>query len=329
MHHRNTPLPTTSLGASGIHVGLQGLGCMGMSEFYGPTDLSAAETTLRRALELGVTLLDTADMYGLGANELFLGPFVRTNRASVVLATKFGFTRNATNPNDWAVSNRPEHIRAAAEASLQRLGVEVIDLYYMHRRSPEIPLADSVGAMAELVGAGKVRALGLSEVTADELREAHAIHPIAALQSEWSVFSRDLEVDIVPLAVQLGVAVVPYSPLGRGMLTGQSFFSAKLASDDMRQYSDRFSATNREANRRLVASIDAVAAARGISTAQTALAWVYTRAQQMGVVAVPIPGTRKLDRLEENVAAATLRLTTGEMATLDPLALSVQGRRSV
>jgi aryl-alcohol dehydrogenase-like predicted oxidoreductase len=329
MHKLKGPLPTALLGASNIQVGLQGLGCMGMSEFYGSTDPAEAEATIRRALELGVTMLDTADMYGFGANEKFLSPFVQAHRSRVVIATKFGFTRTATNPNDWSVSNRPEYIRAAAEASLQRLGVEVIDLYYMHRRTNEVPLAESVGAMADLVSAGKVRALGLSEVTEKELREAHAIHPIAALQTEWSVFSRDLEQDIVPLAVQLGVSIVPYAPLGRGMLVGKAFFETALQADDMRQYSARFSAENRESNQRLVACLESLSIERGVSTAQLALAWVYTRAQQMGVVAVPIPGTRKLGRLEENVAAATLRLTLDEMLALEPLAQAVRGARSV
>ncbi|ARN20650.1 aldo/keto reductase [Piscinibacter gummiphilus] len=324
MQNPSFELTRTRLGKDGPWVGSQGLGCMGMSEFYGVTDTAEASATLARALSLGVTLFDTADMYGLGANESFLAPFVRANRDRVVIATKFGYTRTPEHPDDWSLCNRPEYIRAAVDRSLQRLGVDVIDLYYMHRRAPDVPLQESVGAMAELVAAGKVRALGLCEVSATELREAHAIHPIAALQSEWSVFSRHIEDEVVPTAVSLGVTLVPYAPLGRGLLTGQAF-STTLSPDDSRQHFPRFQPGNRAANARLVAALDAMATARGVSSAQLALAWLQQKAAQMHATIVPIPGTRRRTRLEENVAATAIRLDADTMAALEPLAESVQG----
>lgn len=317
-------LPRVPLGAEGPWIGSQGLGCMGMSEFYGATDTTEARATLERALSLGVNLFDTADMYGLGANETLLAPFVRAHRSQVVIATKFGYTRTAQRPDDWGLDNRPEYIRAAVERSLQRLGIEVIDLYYMHRHTPDVPLEESVGAMAELVHAGKVRQLGLCEVDAAQLRRAHAIHPIAALQSEWSVFSRRIESEVVPAAAALGVAVVPYAPLGRGLLTGQAF-AAGLSHDDARRHFPRFQPGQRGANAQLVATLDALASARGSSSAQLALAWLYARAREMGVALVPIPGTRQRRRLEENLAATQLRLEPREMALLEPLANAVQG----
>ncbi|MET0336652.1 MAG: aldo/keto reductase [Caulobacter sp.] len=318
-----TPLPTVPLGDSGLHVGAQGLGCMGMSEFYGATDKDAARDTLERALDLGVTLFDTADMYGQGANETFLGSFIRAHRGRALIATKFGYPR-ANDPNDWSLDNRPDYIRAAVEASLRRLRVETIDLYYMHRRDPSVALTESVGAMADLVEEGKVRALGLCEVTADELREAHAVHPIAALQSQWSLFSRSLENEVAPAARALGVTLVPWAPLGRGMLTGAAFAEG-LAQGDARQGFPRFSPENLAINQRLVAHIEALAAERGSTASQVALAWLYGQARKIGVSVVPIPGTRKRARLEENVAAANIVLTDEEMADLAPLASAVAG----
>ena len=320
-------IPTTRLGARGPIVGVQGLGCMGMSEFYGASDDAESLATLEHALDRGVTLIDTADMYGLGKNEELIGPVVRARREEVVIATKFGFERRPDDPTYFGKNNRPEHIRAAAEASLRRLGVEVIDLYYMHRRVPEVPLADSVGAMAELVKEGKVRHLGLSEVSAEELREAHAVHPITALQSEWSLFSRDVEASVVPAAAALGVAFVAYSPLGRGMLTGEG--SAGRAGTDIRNWLPRFTGENGDANAQLVAQVRALAAARGVTAAQLALAWVHHRAEVHGLTVVPIPGTRKRVRLDENVEAATLSLTPAELAALEPLAAAVMGARAV
>lgn len=317
-------LARVSLGRGGPLVGRQGLGCMGMSEFYGQTDAREALATLDRALELGVNLLDTADMYGVGENERFLGGFVRAHRERVVIGTKFGYARTPQQPDDWSLDNRPEHIRRAVEASLQRLGIETIDLYYMHRRDPAIPLEESVGAMGALVAAGKVRALGLSEVNAQELRAAHAIHPIAALQSEWSLFSRGIEREVVPAAAELGVAVVPYAPLGRGLLT-QSHFAARLGAGDARLNFPRFGAENAQANAPLVAQIEQLASARGVTAAQIALAWLHAQGGRLGVALVPIPGTRHRQRLEENVAAASIALSDVEMLTLDAMAGQVRG----
>lgn len=297
---------------------------MGMSEFYGETDEVESRATLDRALDLGVTLFDTADMYGLGANEEFLSPFVRAHRERVVIATKFGFARTQETPSDWSLDNRPEFVRAAVERSLRRLGVETIDLYYMHRRDPGVPLADSIGSMARLVEDGKVRWLGLSAVSAEELRAAHAVHPIAALQSEWSIFTRDIEQEIIPTAVELGVAIVPYAPLGRGMLTGRSF-AAGLATGDAREQFPRFAAENLDANARLVAKIEEIAVHLGSTPAQLALAWLLARAGELGVTAVPIPGTRKRSRLEENLAAASRQPGHDTMSALEPLAAAVQG----
>ncbi|MFI5528469.1 aldo/keto reductase [Kitasatospora sp. NPDC051853] len=320
-------LPTVPLGRGGRLIGTQGLGCMGMSEFYGPTDTAEALATLDAALEAGVTLFDTADIYGSGANEELIGPFVRANRDRVVLATKFAIERRAEDPRYRAVRNDPEYIRSAVDASLKRLGVDEIDLYYMHRRDPAVPLAESVGAMAELVRAGKVRELGLSEVTGAELREAHAVHPIAALQSEWSVFSRDVERTAVPAAAELGVTFVPYSPLGRGFLTGSFTAAETLSEDDYRRHHPQFSGPNAAANAALVEPIRAIAAERGLTPAQVALAWVHQRAAVHGLTVVPIPGTRKRTRLAENTAAATVELTGAELALLEPVAEKVTGDR--
>ncbi|GAA0694725.1 aldo/keto reductase [Kitasatospora atroaurantiaca] len=320
-------LPTAVLGSNGPTVGIQGLGCMGMSEFYGPTDTAEALATLDAALDLGVTLFDTADVYGSGHNEELIGPFVRANRDKVVLATKFAIERRADDPAYRGVRNDPAYIRSAVDASLRRLGVDVIDLYYMHRRDPAVPLADSVGAMAELVQAGKVRHLGLSEVTGDELREAYAVHPIAALQSEWSIFSRDVERTAVPAAAELGVAFVPYSPLGRGFLTGSFAAAEELTEGDYRRNHPQFSGANAAENAALVAPIQKIAAGRGATAAQVALAWVQQRAEVHGLTVVPIPGTRKRSRLAENTAAASLRLTAEELAELEPIAGQVAGTR--
>jgi len=317
-------LPQVQLGRNGPFVGMQGLGCMGMSEFYGATNEPEARLALARALELGVTMFDTADMYATGANETFLAPFVRANRKQVFIATKFGYSRTAENPNDWSINNRPEYIRSSVDRSLKRLDIETIDLYYMHRRDPTIPLADSVGAMAELVAAGKVRWLGLSEVSADELREACAIHPICALQSEWSLFSRKLERDVIAVAAELGTAIVPYAPLGRGLLTGAAF-SNTLSEDDARRNFPRFSFEHRDTNQRLILKIEELAANRGVTSAQVALAWIYTQAKQLKVTAVPIPGTRKQSRVEQNVLSISLVLSQNDMEILDRLAAAVQG----
>lgn len=324
----NEKLPTVPLGTGGPAVGVQGLGCMGMSEFYGPTDEGEALATLETALDAGVTLFDTADIYGLGANEEFIGPFVRANRADVFLATKFGVVRRADDPHYRAVRGDRAYVRGAAEASLKRLGVDVIDLYYAHRLDTTVPIEETVGAMAELVTEGKVRYLGLSELTGPELRTAHAVHPIAALQSEWSLFSRDVERSAVAAAKDLGVAFVPYSPLGRGFLTGAFADASKeLAGGDFRKFQPRFTGENAVANGALLAPVHKIAEVHGVTAAQVALAWVHQRAEVHGLDVVPIPGTRRRSRLRENVAAAALRLTADELALLEPVASRVVGDR--
>ncbi|MFJ5935515.1 aldo/keto reductase [Streptomyces sp. NPDC093071] len=324
-----TRIDTVRLGGQdGPEVGVQGFGAMGISEFYGATDEAAARDTLDAALEAGVTLIDTADIYGSGANEEFLAPFLAAHRDEVVLATKFAIERRADDPSYRGIRNDPAYIRSAVENSLRRLGVETIDLYYMHRRDPQVPFAESVGAMAELVREGKVRFLGLSEVTGPELREAHAVHPIAALQSEWSLFSRDVERSAVGAAADLGVTVVPYSPLGRGFLTGAFADAAKdLPDGDFRTHQPRFTGENAERNAALLDPVRKIAAAHGATPAQIALAWVQRRASVHGLTVVPIPGTRKRSRLLENAAATRITLTDAELAELEPIAGLVAGDR--
>jgi aryl-alcohol dehydrogenase-like predicted oxidoreductase len=321
-------LPTTALSTAGPVVGLQGLGCMGMSAFYGaPADADESRAVLERALELGVTLFDTADAYGQGRNEELLAPFVQANRDRVVLATKFAIRMRDDDATYRGIDNSPEYIRTAVEASLKRLGIDAIDLYYMHRRDPAVPLVDSVGAMAELVAQGKVRHLGLSEVTGAELREAHAVHPIAAVQQEWSLFSRDVERSLVPVAAELGVGLVPYSPLGRGFLAGAFASAAELPAGDFRHNQPRFTGDNAERNVALLEPLRRIAADHGASPAQVALAWVQQRADVHGLAVVPIPGTTKRTRLEENVGAAALRLTAADLDALEPLSGQVAGDR--
>lgn len=315
------------LGKGGPVVGVQGLGCMGMSEFYGDTDEVAARATLDAALAAGVTLFDTADVYGRGANEEFLAPFVAAHRDEITLATKFGIERT-DDPRYRGFRNDRAYVRQAVEGSLRRLGVDVIDLYYMHRRDPAVPFSESVGAMAELVREGKVRHLGLSEVTGPELCEAYAVHPIAAIQSEWSLFSRDVERSAVGAAAELGVAFVPYSPLGRGFLTGAfADASAELSADDYRRYQPRFTGDNAKANAALLAPVREIAAAHGATPAQIALAWVHQRAAVHGLTVVPIPGTRKPGRVAENTAATRITLSGPELALLEPIAGRVAGDR--
>jgi aryl-alcohol dehydrogenase-like predicted oxidoreductase len=326
--HDTTPLPTAPLGADGPQVGVQGLGCMGMSWAYGPTDADSSRATLERALELGVTLYDTADAYGSGENETFLSPFFRAHRDEVTIATKFALQLDPDDPARRIIRNEPSYIRQAIEASLRRLDVEVIDLYYMHRRDPKVPIEETVGVMAELVEQGKVRHLGLSEVTGEELRAAHAVHPIAAVQSEWSLFSRDVERTAVPAARELGVAFVPYSPLGRGFLTG-SFADAatELSENDFRRTQPRYTGDNAAANRALLAPIRRIAEAHGASAGQIALAWVQQQADVWGLTVIPIPGTTKRHRVEENAAATRITLSEPELAELNAIAEKVAGDR--
>ncbi|MFF8449574.1 aldo/keto reductase [Streptomyces leeuwenhoekii] len=316
------------LGTDGPEVGVQGLGCMGMSFAYGPADAGASRATLERALELGVTLYDTADAYGAGENERFLAPFFRAHRDEVVIATKFALSIPPDDPTRRIVRNDPPYIRQAVEASLERLGVEVIDLYYMHRRDVNVPIEETVGTMAELVREGKVKHLGLSEVTADELRAAHAVHPIAAVQSEWSLFSRDIEAKVVPAARELGVALVPYSPLGRGFLTGSFVHADKeLTAGDFRRQQPRFTGANAAANAALLEPVRTVAEAHGATLGQIALAWAQQRAAVHGLPVVPIPGTRKPERVAENAAATRIVLTEDQLALLEPIAGQVAGDR--
>jgi aryl-alcohol dehydrogenase-like predicted oxidoreductase len=284
-----------------------GLGCMGMSEFYGPSDEDQSLAAINRALDLGVTFLDTSDMYGSGHNEQLVGRAIAGRRDEVQLATKFAIRREN---GERRIDNSPGWIREACEGSLRRLGVERIDLYYMHRRSPEIPIEESVGAMAELVAEGKVAHLGLSEVNAETLRAANAVHPIAALQSEWSLFTRELEQEIVPTARELGVGIVPYSPLGRGELTGSVDMSAD---DDFRRSSPRFQQGNRERNLELVERAQGIAAEVGCTPAQLALAWLLHQGDDVA----PIPGTRRPRRVEENAAAADVELTDEQLRALE------------
>ncbi|MFI1128007.1 aldo/keto reductase [Streptomyces althioticus] len=321
-------IPTTTLGADGPEVGVQGLGCMGMSFAYGPADADASRATLERALERGVTLFDTADAYGAGDNERFLAPFLAAHRDEVLVATKFALSIPPDDPTRRIVRNDPPYIRRSVEASLRRLDVDVIDLYYMHRRDVNVPIEETVGVMAELVREGKVKQLGLSEVTAGELRAAHAVHPIAAVQSEWSLFSRDIEAAVVPAARDLGVTLVPYSPLGRGFLTGSFTDAAKdLTQDDFRRTMPRFTGDNAAANAALLEPVRTVAEQHGATPAQVALAWVHQQASVHGLPVVPIPGTRSPSRVDENTAATRITLTEADLDLLDPIADKVTGTR--
>ena len=320
-------MPQRQLGISDLKVSAIGLGAMPMSEFYGPADREASEQTVRRAVELGVTYFDTAaafgaEPYGEAANEEFLGQALRGHRDEVVLATKFGVRRV---DGRRVVDNSEEHIRHSIEESLRRLDTECIDLYYMHRRDPNIPIEETVGIMAKLVADGKVRHLGLSEVTGEELREAHAHHPITAVQSEWSLFTRDIERGLVPAAAELGVGVVAYSPLGRGFLTGA--LPGEFTAGDVRSRFPRFTGENARRNTALLHPITTIAADRGATPAQVALAWLHQRRTVHRLTVVPIPGTRHPNRLNENLAALELTLTADELALLEPIAAQVTGDR--
>ncbi|MGW5564249.1 aldo/keto reductase [Streptomyces tendae] len=324
----DSTIPTARLGDDGPEVGVQGLGCMGMSFAYGPTDTDASRATLERALELGVTLYDTADAYGAGENERFLAPFFTAHREEVVVATKFALSIPPDEPTRRIIRNDAPYIREAVEASLRRLDLDVIDLYYMHRRDVNVPIEETVGVMADLVREGKVKHLGLSEVTGEELRAAQAVHPIAAVQSEWSLFSRDIEAGVVPAARELGVALVPYSPLGRGFLTGSFADAAQdLTQGDFRRQQPRFTGDNAAANAALLAPVRTVAEAHGATLGQIALAWVQQRARVHGLPVIPIPGTRKPTRVEENTGATRIVLTEDELSLLEPIAEKVAGDR--
>lgn len=300
-------------GSQGLEVSALGLGCMGMSDFYGPSEEAESIRTIQRALELGVNFLDTADMYGRGSNEQLVGKAIRGRRDQVVLATKFGIVRGED--NERSINGRPEYVRQAIDASLKRLDVDHVDLYYQHRVDPSVPIEETVGAMGELVAAGKVRYLGLSEASAETIRRAHAVHPISVLQSEYSLFERGLDAQILPTLRELGIGLVPYSPLGRGFLTGRFRSKADFAANDFRSRDPRMSEENFEINLAIVEAIGSVADTRHVTPAQMAIAWVMAQGEDV----VPIPGTRKVSRLEENVAAATIELTPDELEKLNSL----------
>jgi aryl-alcohol dehydrogenase-like predicted oxidoreductase len=308
-------MPQRTLGRSGITVSAQGLGCMGMSFAYGTPDAAEATATIDRALELGVTLLDTADIYGFGENESLVGKAIAGRRDDVVLATKFGIFIDPDGLDPRGVRGDADYVRQACDASLGRLGLDHIDLYYQHRPDTDVPIEETVGAMAELVRAGKVRYLGLSEASADTIRRAASVHPIAAVQSEWSLFSRDVEEQVVPACRELGIGLVPYSPLGRGLLTGTVSSLDELQGDDFRRTQPRFQGENLERNLERVAVVREIAAARDATPGQVALAWL----QAQGDDIVPIPGTKRRKYLEENVAALELELSADDVARLEGL----------
>ena len=307
-------MKTRQLGTQGLTVSALGLGCMGMSEFYGTTDEQESIATIHRALGLGVNFLDTADMYGFGANEILVGKALKGQRERVIIATKFGIQRSE-DPTNRTINGTPAYVRQACDASLQRLGIETIDLYYQHRVDSTVEIEETVGAMAELVQQGKVRYLGLSEANAATIRRAHAIHPISALQTEYSLWTRDPEAEILATVRELGIGFVPYSPIGRGFLSGQISSPNDFAPDDFRQHLPRFQGENFYKNIKLVDRVKEIATEKGCTSGQLALAWLLAQGEDI----VPIPGTKRRSYLEENVASVNITLTPTELAQIDAI----------
>jgi aryl-alcohol dehydrogenase-like predicted oxidoreductase len=309
-------MQTKPLGSQGLHASQLGLGCMGMSDFYGQRNDEESIQVIHRAYELGTTFFDTADIYGPFTNEVLVGKAIQPFRNNIVLATKFGIVRDPENPSKRGFNGKPEYVQNSCEASLKRLDVDVIDLYYLHRKDPDTPIEETVGAMARLKEQGKIKAIGLSEVNAETLRRAHAVHPITALQTEYSLWSRDPEDELLQACQELGIAFVAYSPLGRGFLTGQFKSFEDFEQDDYRRHSPRFQNENFAKNLQLVQKIETLAQQKGCTAAQLALAWVLAQGEYI----FPIPGTKRIKYLEENIAAVNISLTPAELDEINEIA---------